>query len=91
MAETQTERPGRNEPCHCGSGRKYKHCCLAKDEESDRAAREQQASAAPEATPAEDEPSPRPAPPPRATRQPWKRAAQGPRGARRVTTPRKAG
>lgn len=22
-------RPQRNEPCHCGSGRKYKHCCLA--------------------------------------------------------------
>lgn len=21
--------PGRNEPCLCGSGRKYKHCCLA--------------------------------------------------------------
>lgn len=20
--------PGRNDPCHCGSGRKYKHCCL---------------------------------------------------------------
>ncbi len=20
-------RPGRNEPCPCGSGRKYKHCC----------------------------------------------------------------
>lgn len=20
--------PGRNEPCHCGSGRKYKQCCL---------------------------------------------------------------
>lgn len=20
--------PGRNKPCHCGSGRKYKHCCL---------------------------------------------------------------
>lgn len=19
---------GRNEPCHCGSGKKYKHCCL---------------------------------------------------------------
>ena len=19
--------PGRNEPCSCGSGRKYKHCC----------------------------------------------------------------
>ena len=22
--------PGRNDPCHCGSGKKYKHCCLAK-------------------------------------------------------------
>ncbi|WP_225218972.1 YecA family protein [Fictibacillus norfolkensis] len=22
---------GRNEPCHCGSGKKYKKCCLAKD------------------------------------------------------------
>ena len=23
---------GRNEPCHCGSGKKYKKCCLPKDE-----------------------------------------------------------
>jgi len=22
--------PGRNEPCHCGSGKKFKHCCLGK-------------------------------------------------------------
>ena len=22
---------GRNDPCHCGSGKKYKHCCYAKD------------------------------------------------------------
>lgn len=22
---------GRNNPCPCGSGQKYKHCCLAKD------------------------------------------------------------
>src|SRR5689334_11133482 len=22
---------GRNDPCPCGSGRKYKHCCLARD------------------------------------------------------------
>lgn len=27
---------GRNEPCHCGSGEKYKRCCL----EADWAARE---------------------------------------------------
>lgn len=23
---------GRNEPCHCGSGKKYKRCCLEKDQ-----------------------------------------------------------
>jgi SEC-C motif-containing protein len=23
-------KPGRNDPCPCGSGKKYKHCCLAK-------------------------------------------------------------
>ena len=27
------ERIGRNEPCHCGSGRKYKRCCAEKDQE----------------------------------------------------------
>ena len=31
---------GRNDPCPCGSGRKYKHCCYDKDLE------ERQASAA---------------------------------------------
>jgi hypothetical protein len=25
---------GRNDPCHCGSGKKYKKCCLAADEEA---------------------------------------------------------
>ncbi|MBX0328567.1 SEC-C domain-containing protein [Oscillochloris sp. ZM17-4] len=24
-------KPGRNEPCWCGSGRKYKHCHLSAD------------------------------------------------------------
>ena len=38
---------GRNDPCHCGSGRKYKVCCLAKDEADARAARAQSAAAAP--------------------------------------------
>ncbi len=27
---------GRNDPCHCGSGKKYKHCCLDKEEEAGR-------------------------------------------------------
>ncbi|MFO7826689.1 MAG: SEC-C metal-binding domain-containing protein [Cyclobacterium sp.] len=26
---------GRNDPCHCGSGKKYKKCCLHKDEEKE--------------------------------------------------------
>lgn len=25
---TRADRPGRNDPCPCGSGRKYKHCHL---------------------------------------------------------------
>lgn len=33
-------KTGRNEPCPCGSGRKYKKCCLAKDEAAAREAAE---------------------------------------------------
>lgn len=29
---TQTKKLGRNDPCHCGSGKKYKKCCLDKDQ-----------------------------------------------------------
>ena len=25
------KKPGRNDPCPCGSGKKYKHCHLGKD------------------------------------------------------------
>ena len=32
-----TPDPGRNDPCPCGSGRKYKHCCLAASVEEDAA------------------------------------------------------
>jgi hypothetical protein len=31
---------GRNDPCHCGSGRKYKRCCADKDEQLGRTERE---------------------------------------------------
>jgi len=31
MAPKEVPQLGRNEPCHCGSGRKYKKCCLEKD------------------------------------------------------------
>ncbi len=32
-APTRTaEKVGRNDPCPCGSGKKYKHCCMRKDQ-----------------------------------------------------------
>jgi hypothetical protein len=27
-----SSKPGRNDPCHCGSGKKYKRCCLPREE-----------------------------------------------------------
>jgi tetratricopeptide (TPR) repeat protein len=37
---------GRNDPCPCGSGKKYKRCCLEKDETAAAAAREAARAAA---------------------------------------------
>ena len=86
--------PGRNDPCHCGSGKKYKQCHLDKDEaarrkklakEQGEPAKEGKEDAAPAAEAA------KPAPPPRhQTQQPWK----GPRntkGFQKLTTPRRSG
>src|SRR5438094_5069466 len=39
MTATTIGRPGRNEACHGGSGRKYKQCCLEKDNAEASAAR----------------------------------------------------
>ena len=91
-------RPGRNEPCHCGSGRKYKQCCLAKDETEGaarRAAAQAAATAAePETATADDSTAPAKPVPTRAakhqTHQPWKGTTS--RGfAPKNRTPRKAG
>jgi len=49
---------GRNDPCHCGSGKKYKKCCLEKDEAA--RARESAAQVPP---PAEAAPTTPPAAP----------------------------
>ncbi|MBW2217554.1 MAG: type I methionyl aminopeptidase [Deltaproteobacteria bacterium] len=35
MQKKNSEKIGRNDPCPCGSGRKYKKCCLEKDSEAD--------------------------------------------------------
>jgi uncharacterized protein YecA (UPF0149 family) len=37
-ATQRGELPGRNEPCWCGSGKKYKQCHLRKDSEDRREA-----------------------------------------------------
>ena len=47
MAEAGTIRPGCNAPCHCDSGKKYKHCYFGKDEEAGQAVPGEQSSAAP--------------------------------------------
>ena len=31
-------KTGRNDPCHCGSGQKYKRCCLLKDQAAEHVA-----------------------------------------------------
>ena len=36
---------GRNDPCACGSGKKYKKCCMASDDAAARAARPAQPAA----------------------------------------------
>src|SRR5262249_22399409 len=82
-------RPGRNEPCHCGSGRKYKHCCLEQDERLAAAARAKAASEAPAESPEAAVPAPVRAPK-HQTHQPWKATTS--RGfVPRTRVPRKVG
>jgi hypothetical protein len=88
MTPKTTARPGRNEPCHCGSGRKYKLCCLEKDNAALTAANAKVGAEA-AARPAE---AVRPAAKRRTkhqTEQPWKASTSHvfvprPRGPRKV-------
>jgi uncharacterized protein YecA (UPF0149 family) len=86
-----TARPGRNEPCHCGSAKKYKHCCLSKDETQAAAARAENAvKEAGEPQAAETAIAAPARAPKRQTEQPWR--ANATRGfAPRSRTPRKVG
>src|SRR5438876_6368897 len=89
MTALTSARPGRNQPCHCGSGRKYKHCCLEKDDAQAAAARTKAAAeAAARSSEAATSAPPR-APKPQ-THQPWKATTS--RGfVPRTRTPRKVG
>jgi hypothetical protein len=94
---TTGRRVGRNEPCPCGSGRKYKHCCLAKDEAAAREARvkaEAKAAKAAEKAADKEGASPEAAPPPPRkpqTYQPWRKTATNTHPFQRMSTPRKVG
>ena len=95
MTEAPHAVVGRNDPCHCGSGRKYKHCCLEKDEAKARTARAKaEAKAAKTAAPAAEAAeaaAPKKTQKPR-TEQPWKRSAINTHGFQgRTTSPRKVG
>ncbi len=91
MIAPNTAKPGRNEPCACGSGRKYKQCCLPADEALAAAARKVKAevTAALE-TPADAVEASAPRTAKHHTQQPWRNATS--RGfVPRSTTPRKSG
>ena len=80
---------GRNDPCHCGSGKKYKQCCLAKDEEKARVERAKAVAEAP--APAADAPQPSAKGTKHQTRQPWKKTATNTHGFGKTSLPRKVG
>jgi uncharacterized protein YchJ len=89
MNASNAARPGRNEICRCGSGRKYKHCCLQKDETEEAAARAKAAATAPASDTQAAAPTTKRPPKPQ-THQPWK-AADSRGFSKRTRTPRKVG
>ena len=96
--DTGNKNVGRNDPCHCGSGKKYKNCHLDRDEAAAREARAKAAdtTALPAAAPAEAAAAPTSKVPPRpkghgAGAQPWKRGAASARGFQRTSATRKVG
>ena len=65
---------GRNDPCHCGSGKKYKACHLEQDEAAAREARDKEAAARPAPEAPADKPK-------HTTKQPWRKGAEDRGGA----------
>jgi hypothetical protein len=82
---------GRNDPCHCGSGKKYKQCHLAEDEAKARTERAKAAEAAPAPAAEAEAAAPQPAAAKHQTRQPWKKAATNTHGFGKTSLPRKVG
>jgi len=82
---------GRNDLCHCGSERKYKQCCLDKDEAAERELLSQKSQEALPASPeAESELLPRAHTFQHSTQPPWK-GGRNTRGLAKVNIPRRSG
>jgi hypothetical protein len=106
VTETSKKDLGRNDPCHCGSGKKYKACHLAQDEAAAREARAKELAKQAEAAPAEGETEGQgegqaaaasrthehehARPRAHATAQPWKQKG-GARAVPRFNAPRRSG
>ena len=85
---------GRNDPCPCGSGKKYKQCHLVANEAKEREARAKATADAPVPTveAAAEDAAPTPsARPKHVTRQPWKKTATNTQGFGKTSLPRKVG
>ena len=90
MPDSPAQHPGRNEPCHCGSGKKYKRCHLTADAMTEREEHAEAQTEAPAAETSENSAAP-PERPPRPTEQPWKRGGQGRSFQRFQTPPKRTG
>jgi hypothetical protein len=98
VTETDKKELGRNDPCHCGSGKKYKACHLAQDEAAAREARAKEQAKQAEAEPAATDAAAAERPhdheqrkPQHATTQPWKKSGQDARAVPRFNAPRRSG
>jgi len=88
LAEPSRDELGRNDPCHCGSRKKYKQCHLSKVEEAARAKRAKEVAPATDVAPEAPKPAAAPAKP--KTRQPSK-GQQNTRGFGKLNIPRRSG
>ena len=82
---------GRNDPCPCGSGKKYKQCHLAADEAKARDVRAKAVAEAPPPVAESAAPVAPSGPPKHKTRQPWKKTATNTQGFGKTSLPRKVG
>ena len=80
--------PGRNDPCHCGSGKKYKQCHLAADEAEARQVREKRRRGRAGSAARRTLRRPRAVLPRDKTHQPWKKTATNTQGFGKTSLPR---